>query len=85
MTATTNFLVRNPEKLARLVSEIRNAFIKEEDITLLSVEKLVYMKAVLQESMRLGPPVPSQIPRIVPPEGDIVCGHHLPGNVRRSS
>jgi cytochrome P450 len=84
MTATTNYLVRNPTKLAKLVEEVRSTFKNDQDITLRAVENLVYLKAVLQEGMRLGPPVPTQIPRIVPPEGDVVCGHNLPGNVRQS-
>lgn len=81
MTATTNFLVRNPQKLEKFAKEIRDAFQTESEITLSAVEHLPYMKAVFQEGMRLGPPVPTQIPRIVPPEGDVVCGRMLPGNV----
>jgi cytochrome P450 len=60
MTATTNYLVRNPAKLAKLVTEIRSAFQCDSDITLRAVENLVYLKAVLQEGMRLGPPVPTR-------------------------
>jgi cytochrome P450 len=81
MTATTNFLVRSPGKLDKLAKEVRDAFQNEKQITLSAVEQLPYMKVVFQEGMRLGPPVPTQIPRIVPPEGDVVCGRRLPGNV----
>lgn len=85
LTGTTNLLMRNPEKLAKLASEIRNTFQQETDITLDAVEQLPYLRAVFQESFRLLPPVPTQIPRIVPPEGDTICGHFLPGNVSPSS
>jgi cytochrome P450 len=81
LTGTTNLLVRNPSKLAKLVNEIRTAFPKESDIKLDPLEQLPYLQAVFREGFRLLPPVPTQIPRIVPSEGDVVCGHVLPGNV----
>ncbi|KAF2185207.1 benzoate 4-monooxygenase cytochrome P450 [Zopfia rhizophila CBS 207.26] len=80
LTATTNYLVRSPWKLTKLTNEIRSTFSDESEITMGAVEHLPYLRAVLQEGMRMAPPVPSQIPRIVPPEGDIVCGNSLPGN-----
>ncbi|PCG89953.1 Cytochrome P450 [Penicillium occitanis (nom. inval.)] len=80
LTATTNFLLRNPEKLEKLVQEVRSTFHSELQITLASTDCLEYLRAVFQEVFRLAPPVPTQIPRIVPPEGGSVCGHNLPGN-----
>jgi hypothetical protein len=81
LTATTNLLLRYPEKLEKLVQEVRTTFESESEITLTSTDRLEYLRAVFQEGFRLEPPVPTQIPRIVPPEGDMVCGHLLPGNV----
>ena len=81
LTGTTNFLIRNPSKLEKLVNEIRTSFTNETDITLDALEQLPYLKAVFQEGFRVAPPVPTQIPRVVPPEGAIVCGNALPGNV----
>ncbi len=83
LTATTNFLLRNPSKLEKLAAEIRSSFKNESEVTMSALEHLPYLKAVFQEGFRMAPPVPTQIPRIVPPEGDVVCGHNLPGNVGR--
>jgi cytochrome P450 len=85
LTGTTNLLMRNPEKLHKLVEEIRNTFQDEKSITLDASEQLPYLRAVFQEAFRLLPPVPTQIPRIVPPSGDTICGHFLPGNVSKRS
>ena len=81
LTSTTNLLVRNPEKLQRLTKEVRTSFQSESEIVLDKLEKLPYIEAVLREGMRVAPPVPTAIPRIVPPLGDIVSGIRLPGNV----
>lgn len=85
LTATTNFPLRNPSKLEKLKAEIRSSFKSESEMTMSALEHLPYLKAVFQEGFRMAPPVPTQIPRIVPPEGDVVCGHNLPGNVGRFS
>jgi len=79
LTAVTNFLVRHPEKLAKLENEIRTEFASEDEITLTRLEHLPYIEAVLREGMRVAPPVPTSIPRIVPPGDDIVNGVRLPG------
>jgi cytochrome P450 len=81
LTGTTNLLMRNPAKLEKLVAEVRSTFNNETEMTLDALEQLPYLRAVFQEAFRLLPPVPTQIPRIVPPEGDTICGHVLPGNV----
>ena len=80
LTGTTNLLLRNPAKLGKLIAEVRTSFTRESDITLDALEQLPYLRVVFQEAFRLTPPVPTQIPRIVPPEGDVICGRVIPGN-----
>ncbi|KAL8832623.1 MAG: hypothetical protein Q9191_000139 [Dirinaria sp. TL-2023a] len=80
LTATTNLLLRNRPKLEKLCEEIHASFDNESDITLSALEKLPYLQAVFQEGFRMAPAIPTQIPRIVPPGGDTVCGEFLPGN-----
>jgi len=53
LTGTTNYLIRNPAKLTKLVEEIRSRFTKEEDMTLTALKELIYLNAVLQEGLRL--------------------------------
>lgn len=53
LSGATYFLLTNRDKYDILVAEIRGAFDKEEDITIMTVGKLEYLLAVLSESFRL--------------------------------
>lgn len=66
------------QKLAR---EVRDAHESLEDITMESVQGLEYLHAVLQEGLRMYPPVPSLLPRTTPPEGTVICDAHVPEGV----
>ncbi|KAL8917286.1 MAG: hypothetical protein Q9172_005912 [Xanthocarpia lactea] len=79
LTGSTNYLVREPTKLERLVSEIRSAFKTEDAITGTSVGRLPYLTAVLQETLRLCPTIPDGMRRVVPKGGATVAGQFLPG------
>lgn len=75
------FLTQNRHVLKKLQDEIRNAFSSRKDITLLSLSHLPYLFAVIEETLRLYPPVPIDLPRRTPPEGASICGHRVPGGV----
>lgn len=53
LSGTTFCLLTNRDKYDKLVKEIRESFENEEEITLLSVNKLEYMIAVFEESFRM--------------------------------
>jgi cytochrome P450 len=53
LSGATYYLLKNPDKYARLVHEIRTAFDSEDDITLQGSNKLEYMNAVFEESFRM--------------------------------
>ncbi|EPE26625.1 Cytochrome P450 [Glarea lozoyensis ATCC 20868] len=78
LAGTVNHLVQNPMIMATLVSEIRQSFDKESDITFEAMSKLPYLTAVINEGLRLCPPVPVMLPRVVPEGGDTVCGLWMP-------
>jgi len=80
LSGATYLLATNPDALARLSSEVRSSFASEDEIDLLSTAKLVYLNAVLEESLRMYPPVPTAIPRRTPPEGAEILGRWIPGN-----
>jgi cytochrome P450 len=84
LTAATFFLLRNPRTYNRLVEEIRSSFTRGEDITMVSTSQLRYLQAVIQEALRLSPPVPSSLPRWVPGKGEIIEGGWVPGGVSGS-
>jgi cytochrome P450 len=75
-------LLQNKGVLHRLTREIRTSFPSESDITIATTSNLSYLNAVINEGMRLGPPVVIGIPRVVPEGGDTVCGAWVPGGVR---
>ena len=85
LSGTFNYLISNPDKLAILVEEVRNNFATEDDMTFDALSNLPYLNAVLNEGLRLCPPVPSMVPRVVPKGGDTVCGMWLPGGVSKPS
>ncbi|KIM94728.1 hypothetical protein OIDMADRAFT_45651 [Oidiodendron maius Zn] len=82
LSATTYYLSRHPSVLATLCAEVRSSFSNEEEITLVSVQNLRYMLAVLDESMRMYPATPGGQPRQVGEEGDMVLGQYVPGGTK---
>lgn len=68
--------------MARLQEEVRSAFTRYEEIDSASTIPLKYLKAVAQEAMRIYPPLPFALPRVVPEPGCHVDGQFLPGGVR---
>lgn len=74
-------MATNPRTLAILTKEVRTAFATEGEIDLLSVQKLPYMLAVLDEAMRMYPPAPGGQPRIICEGGDEIMGMYMPAGV----
>ena len=88
LSGATYHLLRNPSMLRRAQSEVRTTFKDADDITVRAVSTpglLPYLEAVLHESLRVWPPVPTALPRIVGPSGAIVDGQFVPGNVGQIS
>ncbi|KAK2616586.1 hypothetical protein QQS21_000409 [Conoideocrella luteorostrata] len=79
LTCMTYYLLNHPHIMRRLQSEVRQAFPSYEKINATSAQSLKYLKAVAQEAMRMYPPLPFALPRVVPNEGATVDGHLLPG------
>lgn len=81
LSGATFLLGTNPDKLAKLTNEVRSAFKSEDEIDYMSVSKLEYMLACLDETMRLYSPVPIGLPRLTPKGGGTICGHYVPEDV----
>lgn len=76
----TNYLLRNPEILAKLKDEIRGACKTEADINMDVLANLPYMNACIEEGLRIFPPVPVGLLRTVPTGGSTIDGHLVPAN-----
>ena len=81
LSGVTYLLLSNPRALLKLTEEVRTAFKDESEINMASVNKLTYMLACLDEALRVYPPVPTGLPRVIPPEGRTVLGRHIPPDV----
>ncbi|GKT65448.1 cytochrome P450 [Colletotrichum tofieldiae] len=78
LSGATYYLLMNPDALAKLTDEIRSAFKDESEIDFQSVSNLPYLLACLDEALRLYPPVPIGLPRIVPQGGANIADHYVP-------
>lgn len=87
------YLLRTPRVLAALQAEIRGEgqgdgdggrggrFRSCADLTFHATAELEYLHAVLLEGMRMFPPLPMGLPRVVPTGGAVVDGRALPEGV----
>jgi len=79
ISASLFYLLRNPGTLATLSREIRSTFPSLDAIRSgPALNSCVYLRACIDETLRLAPPVPSHLPREVLPGGLHVDGEFLP-------
>ena len=71
LSGATYYLLSNPSAYKKLEDEIRS-LPTDADITIANLSRLSYLKAVLDESLRVYPPVPAAMDRVVPAEGRTV-------------
>ncbi|GJC89806.1 trichothecene C-15 hydroxylase [Colletotrichum liriopes] len=78
LAGTTYLLGTHPKVLQKLNEEVRLSFADSSEITIGSVSKLAYMLAVLNESLRMYPPVTSSLVRETPEHGCQIASEHVP-------
>ncbi|OQD77264.1 hypothetical protein PENDEC_c003G02461 [Penicillium decumbens] len=86
LTNTLFLLAKRPLALHKLRQELEG--IMAEDETTPHFDKLMaspYLRACIDESLRLRPPVAIGLPRMTPPQGATICGHFIPGGVTVSA
>jgi cytochrome P450 len=66
--------------MEKLVKEVSNC--KDIDqLKLIELEKLPMLNAVIREVLRLYPPIPSPLGRVVPPGGTTLGNYYIPAGV----
>lgn len=81
LAGVTYLLATNPQAMNKLAQELRAAFSNDEEIGILSTQNLPYLKAVIDEALRVYPPGGSGMPREVPEGGDTIFGQYVPAGV----
>lgn len=81
LSGAVYLLLQNPSTMDRLSKEVRTTFNHESEITFKTLGDLKYMDGVINESLRMYPPVPGRLPRRVPVGGDEIIGRYVPGDV----
>ncbi|KAI0005259.1 cytochrome P450 [Xylariaceae sp. FL0662B] len=83
LAATTWYLLKNQNCLSKLRAEVRSAFTFKDEITGTAVARLPYLHGVVEEGMRMFPPVVIGLPRTSP--GATIDNHYVPANITISS
>ncbi|KAH8822588.1 cytochrome P450 [Flagelloscypha sp. PMI_526] len=81
LTNALYYLVRNPSYLSKLVASIDYAFPGgDADWTPSQLKAIPMLDDLMNEVLRLSPPVPEGLTRIIPSEGLIIDEVYIPGN-----
>lgn len=71
LSGTLYYLMKHPQSHQKLKEEVRSVE-ADADLTLGRIARMPYLKAVLDEAMRMYPPVPAAMDRVVPGDGAMV-------------
>ena len=82
MTATLFYCLHYPKTLCRLQDEIRSVFTDVEEIwSIQDLDSCHYLRACINEALRLSPPVGALLPREILAGGLTVDDHHFPEGI----
>lgn len=75
-------LARHPEQIQKLRDELAPYMPDPDaDVSYQDVATLVHLNAIIYETLRMYPPVPTALLRQTPPEGIEIEGVYIPGNM----
>ncbi|KAM7195194.1 Cytochrome P450 monooxygenase sdnF [Rhypophila sp. PSN 637] len=79
LTATSYYLAKNPDCFRKAAAEVRNAFSSSEEIKDDALRKLPYLKAAIDEALRMTPAEPNGLARKVVVDGGLdIAGQWIP-------
>jgi cytochrome P450 len=80
IASTLRFLALYPEVRQKLTSEVRERFSSPDEIRGKALSDIPYLRACIDEAMRLAPPVPGVLPRVTLSDS-VIDGHFVPAGV----
>lgn len=84
LSGATYHLLANRSQWDRLTKEIRTRFHTTEDMNFENLAECKFLNACLKEALRVYPPAPIGIPRVIPKGGQEVLGKWVPQDTRVS-
>jgi len=78
LTLDRFYILRYPRVYAKLVDEIRTSFTSVDDIRMESLSSCSYLKACVDETLRVAPAGPGELAREVLPGGLEIDGTYIP-------
>jgi cytochrome P450 len=79
LSSTLFYLLHYPASLEKVATEIRTAFTSVDVInSAVTTKGLPYLRACIDEALRLAPPVPGHLPREVLPGGLVIDAQYYP-------
>jgi len=78
---TMTELMRNPAAMKKVQEEVRTITGKKPKIEAEDIQKMEYMHSIINESLRLHPPIPLLVPRETTADVEI-DGYHIPSKTR---
>jgi cytochrome P450 len=79
LASATYYLLKTPATLRKLCKEVRNHYTSFEEIDAHSALQLPYLRAIIDEALRIHPSGAQGFPRISP--GVVIDGHYIPAGV----
>ena len=80
LAAMLYFLAKYPAVLQKLQTQIDEILPEGSELSYDKIKAITYLDDIIQETLRLRPPLMTMVPRVTPPEGITVQGRHIPGD-----
>lgn len=81
LSAAVYYLTKNPACWQKAIHEVRGTYRADQDIDFLTTRQLTYINSVIEETLRMFPPMPGIAPRVVPPGGAVINELYVPEGV----
>lgn len=75
------YLAKDPSQIDKLRYELSPLVESNGEVQHTKIQNAKHLNGVIDEALRLNPPVPSAVHRLTPPEGIDIGGTHVPGNM----